>query len=97
LNHKNFRFYQINFSEVGWLPLPPLDGILMDLGISSFQLDDSGGGFSFKDHTILDMRMDNSRGITAKEFLYPACERDLVTSIRMMEKKNIGKKLFVPF
>jgi 16S rRNA (cytosine1402-N4)-methyltransferase len=45
LDQGNFRFYQINFSEVGCLRLPPLDGILMNLGVSSFQLDDGDRGF----------------------------------------------------
>jgi 16S rRNA (cytosine1402-N4)-methyltransferase len=68
LNYQNCRLDRIKFSEVGCLPFPPLDGLAMDLGISSFQLDDCAKGVSFKHHTILGMRMNNSRGITAMKF-----------------------------
>lgn len=93
LTHSNFRFYQVNFSEVGCLHMPPLDGIVMDLGVSSFQLDDENRGFSFKYHTPLDMRMDNGRGITAVDFLYRASERELITAIRDYGEEEYWKKI----
>ncbi|MDR2779215.1 MAG: 16S rRNA (cytosine(1402)-N(4))-methyltransferase RsmH [Puniceicoccales bacterium] len=93
LSHSNFRFYQINFSEVGCLHLPPLDGILMDLGVSSFQLDDENRGFSFRHHTMLDMRMDNTRGVTAADFLYKASEYDLTIAIRDYGEEEYWKKI----
>jgi 16S rRNA (cytosine1402-N4)-methyltransferase len=89
----NFRFHRMNFAEVGCLRLPPMDGILMDLGVSSFQLDDAGRGFSFRHHAPLDMRMDNGHGVTAAEFLLAAPERDLVTAVRDCGEERHWRKV----
>jgi len=54
-----------------------LDGILLDLGVSSPQLDDPARGFSFMGDGPLDMRMNPVRGVSAKEWLAEAPEREL--------------------
>lgn len=61
---------------------PPLDGALLDLGVSSPQLDEAERGFSYHEDAPLDMRMDRSRGITAAEFLNSASEREILEVIR---------------
>jgi 16S rRNA (cytosine1402-N4)-methyltransferase len=53
------------------------DGILLDLGISSAQLDDAARGFSFQAEGPLDMRMDRSAGTTAAEVVNRTREREL--------------------
>lgn len=54
-----------------------VDAILADLGISSDQLEDAGRGISFQRDSMLDMRMDQTRGITAAEILNTYEEKDL--------------------
>jgi 16S rRNA (cytosine1402-N4)-methyltransferase len=59
-----------------------LDGVLMDLGVSSPQIDNPARGFSFRHDGPLDMRMDPTRGFSAAEFLASATERELAHVIR---------------
>ena len=59
-----------------------VDGILLDLGISSPQVDDASRGFSFRNDGPLDMRMDTTRGISAAEWLAVVDERQLEKVIR---------------
>jgi 16S rRNA (cytosine1402-N4)-methyltransferase len=63
---KNFR----DLKEVLYsLSIPAVDGILVDLGVSSEQLDDPERGFSFRWEAPLDMRMDQERSLTAQELI----------------------------
>ena len=64
LRHANFAAMTEAAAAVGW-DAGTLSTILLDLGLSSFQLDDAARGFSFMQHGPLDMRFDNSRGLTA--------------------------------
>ncbi len=66
-----------------------VDGVLMDLGISSPQIDDPARGFSFRRDGPLDMRMDTTKGITAAQFLETATAAQIGEVI-----KNYGEERF---
>ncbi len=60
----------------------PLDGVLLDLGVSSPQLDTAERGFSYHADAPLDMRMDRSSGMNAADFLNTADEKEIARVIR---------------
>jgi 16S rRNA (cytosine1402-N4)-methyltransferase len=69
-----------------------LDGVLMDLGVSSPQLDEARRGFSFMQDGPLDMRMDNEAGQSAAQWLARASERDIATVLRTLgEERYAGR------
>ncbi len=88
-----FVFRRAWFSELpdvlAALALAQVDGVLLDLGISSPQIDDAARGFSFRHDGPLDMRMDPSRGESAAEFIARASVRELTEVIR-----NYGEERF---
>jgi 16S rRNA (cytosine1402-N4)-methyltransferase len=65
-----FEIRQGNFAELaGWVPALSCDGVLLDLGVSSPQLDSPGRGFSFQQDGPLDMRMDTRQPLTAADLV----------------------------
>ena len=70
-----------------------IDGVLMDLGVSSPQLDDAGRGFSFLRSGPLDMRMDTSRGITAKAWLAKVKPEDLIRVLKKYGEEKFAKRI----
>lgn len=73
-----FELRQANYSELAeWLPPGTCDGVLLDLGVSSPQLDDAQRGFSFQHDAPLDMRMDQRQALTAAELVNSADEEKL--------------------
>jgi 16S rRNA (cytosine1402-N4)-methyltransferase len=70
-----------------------VDGVLLDLGVSSPQIDTPARGFSFRFDAPLDMRMDTTRGETAADFLARADERESAEVIRTMAKNGLLARL----
>lgn len=77
----NFKIVKSNFSEVDRvldsLGITKVDGVLMDLGVSSPQFDESDRGFSYRYDAPLDMRMDQEQKLTAKEVVNTYSESEL--------------------
>ena len=73
------------------LGIATVDGVLLDLGVSSPQLDDASRGFSYRFDGPLDMRMDTTRGESAAAFLSRADVRELTEVIR-----DYGEERFAP-
>src|SRR2546428_4237899 len=73
-----FALRQGNFSELAdWVPPKSCDGVLLDLGVSSPQLDVAERGFSFQQEGPLDMRMDRRQQTTAAELVNRASAEEL--------------------
>jgi 16S rRNA (cytosine1402-N4)-methyltransferase len=73
-----FEIRQGNFAELaGWIPAASCDGVLLDLGVSSPQLDSPGRGFSFQQEGPLDMRMDTRQLLTAADLVNGASAGEL--------------------
>ena len=69
------------------------DGMLLDLGVSSWQLDVAARGFSFSKDGPLDMRMDPTRGITAAELIHQSDITELAQLIRDLGEERHAKKI----
>ncbi|NNM82746.1 MAG: 16S rRNA (cytosine(1402)-N(4))-methyltransferase RsmH [Burkholderiales bacterium] len=70
-----------------------VDGILLDLGVSSPQIDEPERGFSFRYEGPLDMRMDTSRGMTAEEWIHSATEKELAEVIRTYGEERFARQI----
>lgn len=70
-----------------------VDGIVLDLGVSSPQIDDARRGFSFRFDAPLDMRMDTTRGITAAEWLATADEAEIMEVIKTYGEERFARKI----
>jgi 16S rRNA (cytosine1402-N4)-methyltransferase len=78
-------------SEAGWVGR--VSGILLDLGVSSPQLDDGGRGFSFMRDGPLDMRMDQSQGMTAEEWLAVVSEAELCRVLKEYGEERYARRI----
>ena len=78
-----FTFYDTSFRELDkFSSVNEFDGILMDLGISSFQLMEPEKGFSFRLDAPIDMRLNPRVGMSAAEYLETASEESLIRAVR---------------
>jgi 16S rRNA (cytosine1402-N4)-methyltransferase len=90
LVHGNFGELDRHLDRLG---VPALDGFILDIGVSSHQLDSSNRGFSFQHAAPLDMRMDTSQGSTAADLLNELPEHELERIIRDYGEERWAKRI----
>lgn len=93
-----FCIHHVPFSELAEVVekeqlVGQVDGILMDLGVSSPQLDDAERGFSFSRDGKLDMRMDTTRGVSAAQWLATAEADEITRVIKEYGEEKFGKRI----
>ncbi len=90
-------FYQANFKDMEFVlseeGIEGVDGIIMDLGLSSYQLDESGRGFSFMRDEPLDMRMDRATTVMASDMVNKLPEERLAQLIQLYGEEAWAKKI----
>jgi len=92
-----FEFFHGSFAELPGqlhrMGIDAVDGILLDLGVSSPQLDDSERGFSFLNDGPLDMRMDTTRGETAAQWLSRADVGEIARVLREYGEERFSRRI----
>ncbi|MEM7377964.1 MAG: 16S rRNA (cytosine(1402)-N(4))-methyltransferase RsmH [Pseudomonadota bacterium] len=93
-----FRFVRANFATLESVLREhglcgQVNGILMDLGVSSPQLDEAGRGFSFRLDGPLDMRMDTAQAMTAASWLASAAEQDIADALYFYGEERKSRRI----
>ena len=97
MSEPRFEFFHGSFAllphQLRRMGIDAVDGILLDLGVSSPQLDEAERGFSFLQDGPLDMRMDTSRGETAAEWLSSAPQQDIATVLKEYGEERFSRRI----
>jgi 16S rRNA (cytosine1402-N4)-methyltransferase len=89
-----FELRQANFAELAdWVPGSSCDGVLLDLGVSSAQLDNAERGFSFQQEGPLDMRMDRRQQFTAADLVNRAPAEELAKIFRELGGEGHARRI----
>ncbi len=94
---ENCAFLNANFTELAdklkSINIENVDGLLFDLGISSYQLRDSKRGFSFQEEAPLDMRMDRSSNINAEDLINNLTEEEISNCLRNFGQERWHRRI----
>ena len=96
LSKKDSRVIAINdnFSELSrYIKSSSINGVLLDLGISSYQLDSEKRGFSFQNNGPLDMRMNQNQGISASEWVNTATQKEIDNILWTLGEERFSRKI----
>lgn len=97
ISNAKFQMEHLHFSQINALvekyAITSIDGILLDLGISSPQVDEGERGFSFQLDGPLDMRMDQTRGETVAELLTKISEKELGEVVKEYGEERFAKQV----
>ncbi|MBZ4667951.1 MAG: rsmH [Defluviitaleaceae bacterium] len=97
VKYPNIIMVNDNFSHIrkilGDLNIPSINGMLLDLGVSSHQLDESDRGFSYMHNAELDMRMNQNASFTAKEVVNEYSENELEKIIKNYGEERWAKRI----
>ena len=92
-----FEIVRAHFSEIDEVleakGISKVDGVLLDLGISSPQIDEGDRGFSFRFDAYLDMRMDQSKGVTAAELLKKIEQKELEKILKEYGEEKFARRI----
>ena len=95
--YQNVKYVHGNHDDIeeilNNLNIEKVDGILLDLGVSSYQLDEKNRGFSYLGENELDMRMDKSQGLTAKIVVNTYKEEDLANIIYEYGEERFSRQI----
>lgn len=95
--YKNIKYVHGNHDDIkailANLGIAQVDGILLDLGVSSFQLDEKSRGFSYIGENVLDMRMDKTQDLTAKVVVNSYSEEDLANIIYEYGEERFSRNI----
>ncbi len=86
----SFRHLDRAMDAVGW---KQVDGVLLDLGVSSFQLDDSNKGFSYRTDGPLDLRFNQDSGGTAADLLAESSDQELADLIWTLGEERASRRI----
>lgn len=96
-NYNNVIFVHDNFSNIksilNELEIDKVDGVLLDLGVSSYQLDNPERGFSYMHNARLDMRMNKDNSITAWDVVNKYSKEELTRVIKEYGEENFASKI----